>query len=759
MPSYTYTPFYFWPMMWKLFLWWCAWLVSCVSALAFPSGKTSGSVTPMQMEYKYVIRRTATPIAIDGHLDEAAWQSVQGATGFWKKWPTDDGPSTRKTQVQVTFDDKFLYIGVVAYDSGKAFIQTLKRDGGHDGSDGFAVVLDPQNQHTNGFFFVVNAYNSKSEDQLTTGNGPNFSWDNKWFSATQRHADKWVAEMAIPFKTLRYNNLQDTWGINFVRIDTKTNEYSCWTRVPVNFSSHDLGYTGALIWDSPPPAAGSNMVLAPYVTGQVQSTRESGGQTYAAKGNAGFDAKIGLTSALNLDLTVNPDFSQVEVDQQVTNLTRFNIFFPERRTFFLENADLFSEYGIPPIRPFYSRSIGLDKNSQPVPILGGARLTGNITPSTRIGLLNMQTGNKGDYRMENFTAATLNQRVLKRSLVKAYFLNRQGFLDDAEQQKDPLAAYGRNLGGEFVYTNVPGTWSAWGAYHKSFKPTVVADDAFVDLGFQYSTRRFSFVVDAVDVGTNYYTDMGFVQRMENYDAERDTVVRLGFRHLFNEINYSIFPKKSKVNTHRITAENYLVWNPDGSLNERSHDLNYRMQFRNTANLFAGPSFQEVNLLFPVSFTGATPLPKGNYQFTRFFAGYESDFRRKIAVQARIGAGEFYNGQFTSFRAGFTYRHPPHVSVAVQAEYNRLQFPDPYGSTNLLLISPRIDINFTTSVFWTTFLQYNTQANNFNINSRFQWRFRPMSDLYLVYSDNYFTDPLLKNKNRALVLKLNYWINV
>ncbi|HSR40140.1 MAG TPA: carbohydrate binding family 9 domain-containing protein, partial [Phnomibacter sp.] len=181
---------------------------------ADPGGRSSGSITPLQEQFKMPITKTTAPILIDGVLDEATWQNIPGVSKFYKKFPTDEGWGTRQTLVKTTYDDKFLYIGVVAYDSGKAFIRTLKRDGGHDGSDGFGVVLDPLNQHTNGFFFVVNAYNAQSEDLITAGSsdGPNFSWDNKWFSATTRHEDKWIAEIAIPFKTLRYNSEQDTWG-------------------------------------------------------------------------------------------------------------------------------------------------------------------------------------------------------------------------------------------------------------------------------------------------------------------------------------------------------------------------------------------------------------------------------------------------------------------------------------------------------------------------------------------------------------------
>jgi hypothetical protein len=721
--------------------------------------RSGGDLTPLQQEYRMEIRKTKAAVKIDGLLEDEVWKAANRYTSFWRKFPTDEGRPQRETEVRVAFDDKFLYIGITAFDSGKAFISTLKRDGGHDGSDGVAVVLDPQNQHTNGFFFVVNAFNSQSEDQLSSGNGPNFSWDNKWFSATKQSADRWTAEMAIPFKTLRYNASQDIWGINFIRIDTKTNEYSCWTKLPVNFPSFDLGYTGALHWRDEPPPASSNIVLAPFVTGQVTSVNKDGSHEFSLDGSAGFDAKIGLGTASNLDLTLNPDFSQIEVDRQVTNFTRFNIFLPERRTFFLENADLFTNYGIPPIRPFYSRRIGLDENGNAIPIIGGARFTGNLGPSTRLGMFNMQTADKGDYRKENFSAATINQRVLKRSVIKGYFLNREGLLSDEEKKANPLAAFGRNAGLEFNFTNVPGIWNGWGAIHKSWKPGISGKDLFMNVGGEYNDRKFQFLADYVRVGTNYYTDMGFVQRMENYDADRDTVIRVGFSHLYNEVNYRIFPRSGKVNQHRMGTENFVVWNPDGSLNERTHELNYNLQFQNTSNFFGGVFYNEVNLLYPISFTGGKPIPAANYPYWRGFAGYDTDFRRMFAVGGRLSFGDFYNGSFNSLRATITYRNPPHVSIAIQAEYNRLRFPGEYGESEVILISPRFDINFTTNIFWTTFLQYNTQANNFNINSRFQWRFKPMSDLYLVYTDNYFTDPLLRNKNRALVLKMNYWINI
>ncbi|MBM3400654.1 MAG: carbohydrate binding family 9 domain-containing protein [Bacteroidetes bacterium] len=716
-------------------------------------------IESIQKNYQLKIQRTSEKIKIDGELNETTWQKAELAKSFWRKFPTDGGKAKRQTDVRISFDNIFLYVAFTAYDSGEVVIQSLKRDVGHDGQDGVALVLDPVNRRTNGFFFVVNAFNAQSEDLITvSGDGPNWSWDNKWYSATKRENGKWYAEMAIPFKTLRYTADNQQWGINFLRIDTKSNEYSCWTPVPVNFRSYDLGYTGSLIWDEKPPQPGSNISVIPYITGNANENKQTG-QPWKSGGNAGFDSKIALNSSLNLDITVNPDFSQIEVDRQVTNLTRFNIFFPERRTFFLENDDLFSGFGIPPIRPFYSRKIGLDQNINAIPILFGARLSGNLNKRSRIGLMNMQTGKTSNYAAENYTAAVFNQQVLKRSSIKAMFLNRQSFLTDDQKKADPLLEYGRNGGVEFSYSDLSGKWNGWTSHHKSFKPGIHDKNSYSNIGGGYFGRKFSSFVDFVSLGTNYYTDMGFLKRIENYDALQDTVIRLGYKHFYNETEFTMFPKKGSINTHRYSLNTFIVWNPDGSLNEQSHVLRYSLDFKNTSSIFLMANNTLTNLLFPTSFTGGTPLPADQYRYSQYLLEYTSDFRKTFRYTLSAGTGDFYNGTNTQLSASITYRNQPHVNITLRAEYYRLSFPGSYGSTELLLIAPRVEINFATNLFWTTFIQYNNQRNNFNINSRLQWRYKPMSDFFLVYTDNYFTDPLFKNRNRAIVFKLNYWLNL
>ena len=722
------------------------------------SGQSFDSTNKIQKNFQLQIAHSLKPVKIDGLLDDDVWQTAEKASNFWQKFPKDNVKAKRNTHAQIAYDENYLYISFIVEDTGSAVIQSLKRDFGHDGQDGVALVLDPMNQHTNGLFFVVNAFNAQSEDQLSPGGNINWSWDNKWYSATNQTPNGWTAEMAIPFKTLRYDANKKTWGINFIRIDTKSNEYSCWTPVPINFPSHDLGYTGVLNWKNNPPKPGSNIVVQPYITTSLDENKQNG-ESVKAYGNTGFDSKITLSSTLNLDLTVNPDFSQVDVDRQVTNLSRFNIFFPERRTFFLENSDLLTSFGIPPIRPFYSRRIGVDSNGNKVPILFGARLSGNFSKKTRIGIMNVQTGKTDTYAAENYSAISVNQRVLKRSSIKGYFLNRQSFLTESEKQKNPLQEFGRNAGLAFEYTNLKGNWNGWATYNNSSKPNTSGNNHFASLGYEYSGRTFGNVIDYTTVGTNYYTDIGFVRRIENYDALRDTTIRVGFRQMYTATYFKIFPKTGKINQHNFSLNTFVVWNPDNSINEQEHTLRYSLMFTNTSFLYFRTNLNQTNLLYATRFTNKDPLPAESYSYNQFGLGYNSDFRKSFSYNINFTTGKFYNGNITQFSLGFNIRKQPHLNLAVDVQYNKITFPKNYGETELLLIAPKIEYNFTTNLFWTTFLQYNTQGNNFNINSRIQWRYKPMSDLFLVYTDNYFTDPLFRNKNRALVFKMNYWLNL
>lgn len=716
-----------------------------------------------QKQYQVHIHKAATPVKLDGELDDAVWQNAEKARGFINWQPSDVGNPKRQTEFMLTYNNQHLYVGIKLFDTSFYVIKTLKRDAEVGESDVIGINFDPTNQHTNGYTFIVNAFNVQAEDVITGGgvNDIDFSWDNKWVSAVARHNDFWSCEMAIPFKTLRYPAGNKVWGVNIGRGDLKNNEYSIWAKLPAPKMFTDLGFTGQLIWDEPPPDVGTTISFIPY--GKASLTEDKQGNApWKAKADAGFDVKATVFKTMSLDATVNPDFSQVDVDEQVTNLTRFSIFFPEKRTFFLENADLFTEYGAPPVRPFYSRTIGLDPNGNAIPILGGARLSGNVTDKLRIGLMNIQTQRKGDFAAQNYTAFSVNQRVLKRSVIKAYYLNRQGFLNHQEKLANPLDAFGRNTGLQLNYDDEKGLWSFQGGYHLSMKPGISNKNFYRQLAGGYTGRKFSFFNAWEDVAINYYTDMGYVERIYNYDAINDSVFRLGFKQLYNSEKYVIYPAKGNIATHTFALDNIFIFSSSARFIERNNSLEYKIDFKNTAFIEGTINSQAQHLQYGVKFAddaNAKPLPAANYTFNNAGVEFSTDKRKLFNVLGGVTMGQFYNGNIQQYKSGVNFRRQPWGNFSLNVEYNKLRFPENYGEANLFLIASRVEICFSTSIFWTTFIQYNTQFNNVNINSRFQWRFKPMSDIYLVYSDNYFTNPLFKNKSRGVILKMNWWLNL
>jgi len=718
------------------------------------------NISDFQKQFQLNITATSSEIKIDGVLEEPIWKTAQKVNIDNKKYPSNIGKPQQATEAMCTFDDKNMYFAFIVHSKGDQLIKSLKRDIGYDGSDGISVVLDPLNQKTNGFFFVLTASNVQSEDQLSSSSEdkPSWSWDTRWYSATKIYEGYWIAEIAIPFKSLRYNELQTVWGINFLRADFKSNEYSCWTKVVPTFHSYDLGYTGMVTFPNKLPPNNNNVIIQPFVTGNVTQDHQNA-NNHGGNGNAGFDAKFTLNSSLNMDVTVNPDFSQVEIDQQVTNLTRFNIFLPEKRNFFMENSDLFAGFGNPLYKPFYSRTIGLDKEGNQIPILLGARLSGNLSPSVRIGLMNMQTGKKGDYSPENFTAFTIQKRFWARSVIKGYFLNRENFISEEKAALNPLDRYGRNVGISFDYSNSDGTKNANISYHQSIKPNIQNLNGYVDASITRTIKNTTYTAYVGNVGKNYYTDMGYVQRIENYDAIKDTVIRQGYKNLFGNITHKIFFAKGPIGRIQLNLEELVNYTPDNTFNENELNMKVSVEMKNSSGVSLTTSNNNLNLLFPTQPGDGKPLPIGTYRYTNYNLMYFSDMRKLFSYRVGLFAGEYYNGTVHGWGLGLSWRKQPHLNIDINCQLNDINLPYPYGSAKLLLVAPKIEYNFNTKLFWTSFIQYNTQSNNFNINSRLQYRYRPMSDFYLVYTDNYFTDPLFKNKNRALIFKFSYWFNL
>ena len=323
----------------------------------------------------------------------------------------------------MTYDEHNLYLVAICYHflPGPYFVESLRRDFAFGKNDNFLLFMDPFDDQTNGFSFGANAAGAQWDGMMYEGGKVDLSWDNKWTSVVRKEDDRWVFEASIPFKSIRYKKGITKWGINFSRLDLKSTEKSSWAPVPRQFPTASLAYTGILVWDEPPPQVGSNISIIPYVLGGAGKDYEKETPTTYRK-EIGVDAKIAVSSSLNLDLTINPDFSQVDVDRQVTNLDRFELFFPERRQFFLENGDLFANFGYPTIRPFFSRRIGLG-----APIEFGARFSGKLNKNWRIGIMDIQTGKvEEDYLpRQNFAVLALQRRVFARSNVGLIFINKQ----------------------------------------------------------------------------------------------------------------------------------------------------------------------------------------------------------------------------------------------------------------------------------------------------------------------------------------------
>ncbi|MCB0636395.1 MAG: hypothetical protein KDC54_07240, partial [Lewinella sp.] len=516
----------------------------------------------------------------------------------------------------------------------------------------------------------------------------------------------------------------------------------------------DMGYYGTLIFQEAPAKVGNNVSIIPYLsTRTTDDFNPETKQDWAL--DAGGDIKIGITPSLNLDLTYRPDFSQVEVDAQVTNLTRFNIFFPERRQFFIENNDIFSAFGQFADNPFYSRRIGLDANGRTVPIQYGARLTGNISERTRIGLLNMQTQSKPDRPGENYSAAVFQRRFWQRSSFSGIFLNRQSF----DGGRAVEGNYGRNLGGEIAMSTPDSKWEGELGYLQSFKDGISGDNQHVYSHFAYSGQRFRTFLDLQHLGSNYYADMGFTGRLVNYDPDTDSFVRLGYTQVSNMIDFYTYPAHHpRVNFHWSGLENFVWINDETGLNEWYTRLRHFIFFQNTSELRFRLNNNFVDLIFPFGLTD-TPLPVGDYNMTEFNVEFRTDQRRRLNTGWSVVYGQFFNGNKLTYEGNIRFRVQPWGNFTVGIEQNDIWLPEPYGNLHLTLASLRAEINFSTRLFWTTFLQYNTQADNFNINSRLQWRFAPMSDVFLVYTDNYRVAGIFGPKERTVALKVNYWLTL
>jgi hypothetical protein len=711
------------------------------------------------------ISETDLAITIDGILDEPIWQTVEVADDFQQSFPTDTLAALAKTEIRFTYDKKYLYISAICYNSGadaSYVTPSLRRDFRGAGNDMFVIHFDTFDDKTNAFQFGINPYGVRREGLVSNGGGQrgdlSLDWENKWIGETTMQDGYWIAEMAIPFKSIRFKEGNTSWNFNAYRIDSNTGERSTWNPIPRNFVLYSLAHTGQLNWDKPLNSPGANIAVIPYLSTNASA---SGGYTDPDDGpisrssksgfDAGFDAKIGLGPALNLDLTVNPDFSQVEVDQQVTNLDRFEIFFPERRQFFLENADLFAQFGDRGLRPFFSRRIGVSRDEstgQNVenPIRFGARLSGKVNNNLRLGILNMQAAAIEDIDVPeiNYTVAVLQQKIFSRSNLSFIFVNKQ----DLENTNNPtIDQYNRTLGVDYNIASRDNKLTGKVFYHQSFDKENPESAYAIAARLQYSTVPFEIEGAVQLVGENYNPEVGFVRRTD-------------YSFMTGRFQKNFYPSSNVFQRLNPQIEASFFTNPVYGTTDSEINLGLGGQLLNTGRFEIGAIRQYTYLFndFDPTRQGNQPLPSDtDYTYIGAQGNYSSDTRKKFYYNANAYAGEYFNGTRLTFGGRLNYRFQPYGIVSMDFAYNKIRLPEPYGDADLLLFGPRFDITFSKSLFWTTFIQYNSQIENVNINSRLQWRFAPVSDLFIAYTDNYFPDDFI-NKNRSVVIKMTYWLN-
>lgn len=729
-----------------------------------------------QSSTPYKVNFTTEKIKIDGILDESVWQNTPNVGSFWQYFPSDTIKAVYQTDIKITYDSKYIYLSAKCYSrNNKYVVLSYRRDYRAGANDNVSFVFDTFNDRTNAFLFGTNPLGVMREALLYNGATDNtfFSefWDNKWVAESKIYDNYWITEIAIPFTTLRFKEATTQWLFKAYRFDTQINEQSTLAQIPQNQLIMNLGYSIPIVFEKPLRKTGANISLIPYIaTGNSQDFVNPKNPNNGTRFNVGGDAKIAVTSGLNLDLTVNPDFSNVEADRQIINLTRFDINLPEQRQFFLENSDLFSGFGsyvinpfLPPqgnlggagnqiLSPFFSRQIGIAKDSTtglgvPNRIVYGARLSGKLDDNWRIGLLNAQTADdefKG-ISGANFAVASVQRKVFSRSNIAAIFVNKQTLHPEMGRN---LSSFNRVGGLEYNFTSRDSRWQGKAYYHQSFSENKQKDAFANGFSLMYSILKYTFRWAHDWVGKGYDAEVGFVPRKD-------------FLRINPTLGFSFYPRTRLVNRYSVgmALEQYSM--PNVGVTDRTAGPFLSMSFQSSARMLLSLN-QNYTYLFSdfdaLRSNGKLPSLRkgGSYTYYNASLNYFSDQRKKWWLFAQPLVGQYYDGTIVSLAGSINYRYQPYIALAMNFTYNRINLP--IGDNNVFLLGPRLDWTFSKKVFLTTFLQYNSQFENMNVNTRFQWRFAPVSDFFLVYIDNYNTANG-QSRNRSIQAKLTYWFNL
>ena len=714
-----------------------------------------------ELPKKFTVKYITDQITLDGALDEAIWEEADGPKDFQQYFPTDSVLAQHQTVIKMLVSETTLYIGMIQYAPGNDYtIPSLERDYRAGNSDNISLLFDTFNDGTNAFLFGINAYGVRRE-ALIAGGGVSFdnasfnvAWDVKWKGETKLYDNYYTAELAIPLTSFKFKEGETKWRFQSYRFEFQSNERSVWPKIPQNQNVANLAFMGDMHFERPLGKSRTPFALIPYVN--TIALEDFEGDSRETDIQFGGDAKLSIGNSMNLDVTINPDFSNVEVDAIFTNLTRFEIGLPERRQFFIDNADLFGTFGdTRDANPFFSRRIGIAEdtagNTIENKILAGARLSGKLDENWRLGFFSIQTDEDLDNEIpaNNNSMFVLQRKLFSRSNLSVFFINRQTFKD--YEFLDPEDKYNRVVGIDYNLNSFDTTWVGKFYLHKSFQPGDNEGNYSASANLAYNSRTWNFQSDVVYVDDEFRSDLGFIRRT---DILKPTA----------RAERIFWPSSNWINNHRLGIFANSIWRPTLDYQQTDHFVRagWDFEFQDQGQMELEYFHQFIFLTEPFDPTdteGGVPLP-GNQGYYFNFAGieYRSNQAQVLSYSLESSAGGFFNGKRYSIGGGATLLIQPKVQIRLLMNYDRIELPDPYPKADLWLVSPGFDITFSKSIFWSTIFQYSNQRDNLGINSRLQWRFAPLSDLFLVYNDNYFVDGFAP-KFRSINLKVTYWLNI
>ncbi len=691
--------------------------------------------------------RLTDPLVLDGRLDERAYETVRSVSGFIQQEPDEGAPATEATEAWVFYDDSTIYIAARCWDSQpeRMVANEMRRDNqGIYQNENFAVVLDTYYDRRNGYLFHVNPLGGMFDGHVTDERNMNRDWNGVWDVRTGRFDQGWTVEIAIPFKSVRFRpGTAQTWGVNLRRIVRWKNETSYLTAVPASLNLAgimQLSAAGTVVGIEAPSGTG-NVELKPYVISALTTDRvASPPPANALDGDVGFDVKYGITEGLTADATYNTDFAQVEVDEQQVNLTRFSLFFPEKREFFLEGQGIFDFGGggggaarNTPIL-FFSRRVGLVAG-RPVPIEAGGRLTGKAGPFS-VGVLDIQTGDESvsGARSTNFAVVRIKRDMLRRSSIGALVTHRSVALaGDGSNQTYGVDGTFRFYDNVNLNTYLAGTQT----------PGLDGDDMSYRGQFDYSGDLYGLQVERLVVDEHFNPEVGFLRRTD-------------FQRSFASGRFSPRPGG-------IASVRKLSWSGDldyvtdgtGRLETRIATGAFGVEMENSDRFRLGYSRNYEFLDVPFGIATGVTIPVGGYTFSNTRVSYTFGTQRRVFGTVSASHGGFFGGDKTS--AGFSRGRVElarRLSVEPSISVNWVEVPA--GSFTTTLVSNRATFTVTPRAFVSALLQYNSSAESLSTNMRLRWEYQPGSELFVVYTEQRDTlSPQFPElENRAFAVKLN-----